>query len=76
MARKLLSCFRCTKINIGDPKQNVFEAVKRGDAVFLGKVLHKLDCTERIYVLDKQYIADPCSLPGKEKPQVTPVSSC
>ena len=72
MARKLLSCFRLTKVN-SDPKQKVFEAVKRGDAVSLGKVLHKLDCTQRIYVLDKQYIADPCSLPGKEKPQVTPL---
>ena len=61
-----------TKVN-SDPKQKVFEAVKRGDAVFLGKVLHKLDCSERIYVLDKQYIPDPCSLPGKEKPQVTPL---
>ena len=33
----------------------------------LDKVLHMLDFTERVFVLDKQYILDGCSLPGKEK---------
>ena len=43
------------------------QAAKSGNAVRLDKVLHMLDFTERVFVLDKQYILDGCSLPGKEK---------
>ena len=49
------------------PKQKVFQAAKSGNAVRLDKVLHMLDFTEREFVLDKQYILEGCSLPGKEK---------
>ncbi|CAH3176235.1 unnamed protein product [Porites evermanni] len=67
MAHKLYYRFRQRWTYTGDPKQKVFQAAKSGNAVRLDKVLHLLDFTERVFVLDKQYILDGCSLPGKEK---------
>ena len=70
MAQKLYYRFRQRWTHTGDPKhpkQKVFQAAKSGDAERLDKVLHMLDFTERGFVLDKQYILEGCSLPGKEK---------
>ena len=67
MVHKLYYRFRQRWTYTGDPKQKVFQAAKSGNAVRLDKVLHMLDFTERFFVLDKQYILDGCSLPGKEK---------
>ena len=75
MAHKLLSWFR-RKITGDpgcDPKQKVFEAAQSGDAVLLDKVLKKLNCSERISVLSKQFINDEFSLPEREGLQVTPL---
>ena len=41
--------------------------------MLLDEVLQKLDFTERIFVLDKQYVLDGCSLPGEEKTLVSPL---
>ena len=75
MADKLLSWFRrkITGDPGGDPKQKVFEAAQSGDAVLLDKVLQKLNCSERISVLSKQFINDDFSLPEREGLQVTPL---
>ena len=75
MAHKLLSWFRrkITGDPGGDPKQKVFEAAQSGDAVLLDKVLQKLNCSERISVLSKQFINDDFSLPEREGLQVTPL---
>ena len=67
MAHKLYYRFRQRWTYTPEPKQKVFQAAKSGNAVRLDKVLHMLDFTERVFVLDKQYILDGCSLPGKEK---------
>ena len=67
MAQKLYYRFRQRWTYTAEPKQKVFQAAKSGNAVRLDKVLHMLDFTERVFVLDKQYILDGCSLPGKEK---------
>lgn len=64
MAHKRFSRFR-RRTNTADPKQKIFQAIKSGDAVLLDEVLQKLDFTEIIFVLDKQYVLDCCSLPGK-----------
>ncbi|XP_073228590.1 uncharacterized protein [Porites lutea] len=66
MAHKLYYRFRQRWTYTAEPKQKVFQAAKSGNAVRLDKVLHMLDFTERVFVLDKQYILDGCSLPGKE----------
>ena len=65
MAHKRFSRFR-RRTNTADPKQKVFQAAKSGDAVLLDKVLQTLDFTERIFVLNKPYVVDGCSLPGEE----------
>ena len=65
MAHKRFSLFR-RRTNAADPKQKVFQAAKSGDAVLLDKVLQTLDFTERIFVLNKPYVLDGCSLPGEE----------
>ena len=67
MAQKLYYRFRQRWTYTAEPKQKVFQAAKSGNAVRLDKVLHMLDFTGRVFVLDKQYILDGCSLPGKEK---------
>ena len=67
MAHKLYDRFRQRWTYTPEPKQKVFQAAKSGNAVRLDKVLHMLDFTERVFVLDKQYILEGCSLPGKEK---------
>ena len=67
MAHKLYYRFRQRWTYTPEPKQKVFQAAKSGNAVRLDKVLHMLDFTERDFVLDKQYILEGCSLPGKEK---------
>ena len=67
MAHKLYYRFRQRWTYTPEPKQKVFQAAKSGNAVRLDKVLHMLDFTERVFVLDKQYILEGCSLPGKEK---------
>ena len=66
MAHKLYYRFRQRWTYTPEPKQKVFQAAKSGNAVRLDKVLHMLDFTERVFVLDKQYIVEGCSLPGKE----------
>ena len=80
MAHNLLSWFRRKITGVhpggdpgGDPKQKVFEAAQSGDAVLLDKVLKKLNCSERISVLSKQFINDDFSLPEREGLQVTPL---
>ena len=67
MAHKLYYRFRQRWTYTPEPKQKVFQAAKSGNGVRLDKVLHMLDFTERVFVLDKQYILEGCSLPGKEK---------